>query len=111
MQTLEQVAQILNAVAEVSNAEVKRVFNKEKEIRRLRAYYNTRQEVTVRNGFPIWVWLDVRSEEQDVGYKDQWVAEAEITSKSYGSIKFLKLTVEEECNAINKAFDAYLCSR
>ena len=111
MQTLEQVAQILNTAAEVSRAEIKRVFTKQKAIKRLNAYYNACQKVTVRNGFPVLVWLDVRGSERDVGYMDDWVANAEISSMGYDSIKFLKLTVEEECNAINNAFDAYLRGR
>lgn len=111
MQTLEQVAQILNNAAAVSRAEVKRVFTKEKNERRLYAYYSTYVEVTVRGGFPVLVWMNIRGAERDVGYMDEWVSDAEITTKSYGSISFLKLTVEEECNAINAAFESYLCSR
>lgn len=111
MQTLEQVAQILTETANVSSAEIKRVFNKQKAVRRLNAYYNVCQEVTVRGGFPVWVWLDVRGEEEDVGYKDEWVADAEISTKGYNSIKFLGLTVEEECKVINDAFDQYLSRR
>ena len=111
MQTLAQVAQIITEAANVSTAEIKRVFNKEKAVRRLNAYYNVRKEVTVRGGFPVWVWMDVRGSEEDVGYIDEWVADAEITTKGYGSPKFLGLTVEEECNAINEAFDQYLSRR
>lgn len=111
MQTLEQIAQILTETANVSNVEIKRVFNKEKAVRRLNAYYNVRESVTVRGGFPVWVWLDVRGEEEDVGYKDEWVADAEISTKGYGSYKFLGLTIEEECKAINDAFSQYLSRR
>lgn len=111
MQTLEQVAKILSTAAEISRAEVKKVFTKQKAIKRFNAYYNECQKVTVRNGFPVLVWLDVRGSEHDVGYMDDWVANAEISSMGYGSVKFLGLTVEEECNAINNAFDAYLRSR
>ena len=111
MQTLEQVAQILNTAAKVSNAEIKRVFTKQKNNRRLNAYYNFCKEITVRNGFPVLVWLDIRGAEEDVGYKDEWVCDAELSTTNYSSIKFLGLTVEEECNAINEAFEAYLCNR
>lgn len=111
MQTLEQVAKILTEAAEVSRAETKRVFAIEKNKRRLNAYYNVRQEVTVRGGFPVWVWLDVRQEEPDVGYSDEWVADAEISTKGYGSIKFLGLSIDEENAAIDEAFDQYLSKR
>jgi len=111
MQTLEQVAQILTHAAAVSRAEVKRVFTKEKNERRLCAYYSSCQEVTVRGGFPILVWMDIRCAESDVGYSDEWVSDSEITTKGYGSPKFLNLTIDEECKAINDAFDQYLSKR
>jgi hypothetical protein len=111
MQTLDQVAQILTQTAAVSRAEIKRVFTKEKNERRLLAYYNTCQEVTVRGGFPLLVWMDVRGAEPDVGYSDELVEDAEITTINFGSVSFLKLTIDEECKAINDAFDQYLCGR
>ncbi len=111
MQTLEQIAQILTEAAAVSRAETKRVFTKEKNERRLWAYYGTCQEVTIRGGFPLLVWMDIRCAEPGVGYRDEWVSDAEITTKNYGSPKFLKLTIDEECKAINDAFDQYLSKR
>jgi hypothetical protein len=111
MQTLEQVAQILNQAAAVSCAEVKRVFTKEKNERRLWSYYGTCQEVTVRGGFPILVWLDVRGAEPDVGDFDEWLSDAEITTINFGSVGFLKLTAKEQDAAIDKAFDQYLSKR
>lgn len=111
MQTLEQIAQILTQAAAVSRAEVKRVFTRENRARQLNAYYNVRQEVTVRGGFPIWVWMDIRCAESDVGYSDEWVSDSEITTKGYGSPKFLNLTIDEECKAINDAFHQYLSKR
>jgi hypothetical protein len=111
MQTLEQVAEILTQAAAVSRAEIRRVFTKEKNKRRLLAYYNVCQEFTVRGGFPVLVWLDVRCEEPDVGYSDEWFCDAEISTTNCESIRFLRLTAEEQQNAINEAFDQYLSNR
>ncbi len=110
MQTLEQIAQILTQAAEVSRNETKRVFTKEKNERRLRAYYNACRTVTVRGGFPVLVWMEVCPEEKDVGYMNEYVADYEFTTLNYSPVSFLKLTAKEECNLLNDAFDQYLCS-
>lgn len=111
MQTLEKVAQILNQAVVVSRAEVKRVFTKEKNERRLWAYYNQREQVTVRNGFPVLVWFQVYGPEPEVGYNDEWLSNAEITTTSFNSVKFLNLTDKEQDEAIDQAFDTYLSKR
>jgi hypothetical protein len=111
MQTLEQVAQILTETAAVSRAEIKRVFTKEKNERRLHAYYNECRTATVRGGFPVFVWMEICSAEKDVGYMDEYVSNYEFSTINYSPISFLKLTAEEECNLLNDAFDKYLCAR
>jgi hypothetical protein len=111
MQTLEQVAQILTQAAVVSSAETKRIFTKQKNERRLHAYYNECRIATVRGGFPILVWMDVREADRDVGFKDEWIADYEFSTTSYGSVSFLKLTQEEKNQLIDSATDKYFESR
>ena len=111
MQTLEQIAEILNQAAEVSRAEIKRVFTKEKNDRRLHAYYNDCRTVTVRGGFPVLVWMDIRSEEPDVGYDDPIVCEWELSTTNFGSVKFLGLTEDEQYTAMQEAYDKFLRNR
>ena len=111
MQTLEQIAEILNQAAEVSRAEIKRVFTKEKNERRLHAYYNDCRTVTVRGGFPVLVWMDIRDAEPDVGYHNPIICEWELSTTNFGSIRFLGLTEYEQRLAMEKAYDDFLCSR
>ena len=108
MQTLEQIAEILTQAAEVSRAEVKRVFTKEKNERRLNAYFNTCFEVTVRGGFPVLMWMDMRSAEPDVGYSNPIICEWELSTKNFGSVYFLGLTNDEKHAAMEIAYDQYM---
>ena len=111
MQTLEQVAKIIIETAEISHKEVKRVIsNSEKNRRRFHVYYNAYEQVEVKNGFPVLVWMDVRQPERDVGYMGEWVCDFDISTMNYSDVKFLGLTSKDYDEALNEAFDIY-CSR